>query len=90
MPSQTRITLDRSGIGQLAKSESLRKDMLRRAERVAAAASQEASQLAPGGEVVATGIIGARRARASVMWVGGLAAETAHRLLGRCIDHARD
>lgn len=83
-----RIKLDRKGIGQIAKSAEMAAHMLRRAERVAAAARSSAPE--EDREFIrASSYIGRRRARASVLYSGGLDRELRNRILGQAIDRAR-
>lgn len=90
MPTQMRITVNREGIGQIAKGGELRAELLRRAQRVAAVAAGPASTHRPDlPQPEASGYVGRNRARASVMWRGGLAPEIHHRVLGGAIDAAR-
>lgn len=85
MATRTRVSINREGIGRIAKSETLRSDLHRRAELVAQAARSNAGA---GAQIEATSMIGRSRARASVFWVGGLQREIAHRVLGQAIDAA--
>ena len=88
MALQVRFELNRRGIGALARSEQLRGELLRRARRVEAAARAEAG---PDDQehIEATGFTGRTRARASVIWRGGLPTEVRDRVLGRAVDAAR-
>lgn len=88
MAAQIRVTLDRFGIGVVAKSPGLRAEMLRRAQRVAGRAR---ASVAPDERefIEASAYTGRRRVRASVMYRGGMRAELADRVLGRAVDAAR-
>lgn len=91
MPSQVRIEVSYEGIGQIARGAELRADMLRRARAVAAVADELAARIRRDHlPIEASAVIGRTRARASVMFPGGLAMEHAHRVLGQAIDAARD
>ncbi len=83
---RVRVVLRYAGIRQVAKSQEVEKDMLRRADKVRQAAQSLAP---PDQELFATPWIGRNRARASVMAPGGLAAEHRDRFLGKSIDAAR-
>jgi hypothetical protein len=85
---QIRIDLDRAGIGKLARGAQLQQELLRRANRVKAAAQAEAEE-DDRPFITASAITGQRRARASVMWRGGLPGEIQDRILGRAVDAAR-
>lgn len=89
MAIQIKVTLNRQGIGQVAKSPDLRAELLRRAQRVAQRAQ---ASVEPGERefIEASAYTGRTRARASVMYRGGLRAEIADRVLGRAVDAARD
>lgn len=91
MAVQVRIELSYAGIGQIARSDQLRAEMLRRARAVAAAAEELAAPIDPHHlPIEASAVTGRSRARASVMFLGGLHIEHAHRVLGQAIDAARD
>lgn len=89
MAMQIDIDINRRGIGQVAQNPKLQAELLRRAQRVARQAiSQAQDDDKP--FIQATAITGQRRARASVMWRGGLPKEMRQRILGASIDAARD
>lgn len=88
MATSTRITTSYAGIGQLAKGPQLKAELLRRAERVARAVKQAAADDEQP-YIEAGAYVGARRARASVIWRGGLPTELRDRLLAQHIDAAR-
>lgn len=77
-----RLRLNRSGVREILRSESVRADLLARAERIAAAA---------GDGFVAESSVGATRARASVRTDTSEArlAESNDRALTRAIDAGR-
>lgn len=87
MATSVHMSIDYAAIGRLAKSEELRADLARRAERVAQRARAAAG---PGEEqrIESSAIVGRSRARASVIWVGGLGQEIARRVLGGAVDGA--
>lgn len=88
MSSQPEVRPNRRGLGELLRSEQMRAHLFSRARRV-----QQAAQAAVDADerafIDAGSFIGRRRARATVMYRGGLRHELAHRMLGRSIDAAR-
>jgi hypothetical protein len=82
------VRIDRAAIRQLARGPELRADLLRRAGQVAARA-QAAVGPRDRAAIVVSGFLGRNRARASVMWRGGLADEGDRRILGSAIDAGR-
>lgn len=88
MPAEIRIVLNSRGIGEIAKGDQLKAHLLGRARRVESAARAKV----PSDErpfITASAWTGRRRARASVMYRGGLRREVDERILGRSIDAAR-
>lgn len=84
----TRVDVSTVNVGRLARAETVRAELHRRAELVARAARAglRADQAA---RIEVSSEVGRSRARASVFWTGGLAHEVRSRTLGRAIDAAR-
>jgi hypothetical protein len=79
--ARARVSINYAGIGRLAKSEQMRRDIQRRTDRVAdrvraAVGSDEARW------IVSSAVVGRRRIHGSVMWIGGLRQELDRRILG--------
>lgn len=81
--------VNHSGVAELATGIGMKAEMVRRATNVARTAQGLLPARHSGGQIEVSGFIGLHRARASVIWPGGLAMEYAHRILGRAIDAAR-
>jgi hypothetical protein len=89
--ANVRVVLNRSGVRELLRSKEVQRDLMRRAERVVAAA--EAHAVPPHeGEVdyYAESSVGTMRARALVIadHPGALGQEEEYRILGSSIDAA--
>lgn len=85
-----RVQLDSRGMQELLRSESVRGDLLARAERVAAVVRGRTEGVldhGPGG-IVADSYVGRSRAGATVIGVA-MEVESRHRILGSAIDAAR-
>lgn len=85
MAKNVEIKLNRSGVRSLLRSESVETDLRRRAERVADLARSRAPDHV---EIVSDSSIGATRARAIVLALGGYDEELDKRFLSSAIDAA--
>lgn len=85
MAEKVEIKLNRSGVRSLLRSKDVEQDLLRRAQRVAEAARARAPEHI---EIVADSSIGANRARAVVVALGGYDEELDKRFLSSAIDAA--
>lgn len=81
-----RVELNSTGIREMARSEGVRAEILRRAQNVA----RRARQAEPRGIFIASAVAGRNRIHGSVLWADGLHRELAHRILGSSLDAARD
>lgn len=79
------IKLNRSGVRALLRSDDVERDLLRRAERVAQAAESKAPDHI---RIVVDSSVGATRARAIVLALGGYDEELDKRFLSSAIDAA--
>lgn len=84
--AHVRVALKYQGIRRIGRGPEMYREMLRRAEKVKAAAEAIAP---PDQDLYATGFYGLNRARASVMAPGGERSEHAERYLGKSLDAAR-
>lgn len=84
--AKTEIKLNRSGVRAILRSDSVERDLLLRAGRVAAAAQANAPENV---EIRVDSSKGANRARATVVALGGYKAELEDRFLSSAIDAAR-
>lgn len=84
--AKAEIKLNRSGVRQLLRSDSVERDLLLRAGRVAGAAQGRAPENV---EIRVDSTKGATRARATVVALGGYRAELEDRFLSSAIDAAR-
>ncbi len=84
--AKTEIKLNRSGVRQILRSDSVERDLLLRAGRVAAAAQAKAPENV---EIRVDSRKGPNRARATVVALGGQKAELEDRFLSNAIDAAR-
>ena len=84
--AKTEIKLNSSGIRQLLRSDSVERDLLLRAGRVAAAAQANAPENV---EIRVDSSKGSNRARATVAALGGLKEDQETRFLSSAIDAAR-
>jgi phage I-like protein len=80
-----RVDIDTNAVRSIARSNEVRADLQRRANRVANAAK---AHTADPSRIEATSYVGRNRARASVMNVGGLSEEHRDRILGIAITAA--
>lgn len=92
---RNRVTVDYDGIGEVLRSREMEQDLLRRAERVAAAVRAAGVMVSgvPGTDELPVKVksnIGRNRAsaRVSIPHPAALAVEAKHRLLGRALDAA--
>lgn len=82
---KTEIKLNRAGVRTLLRSEAVRRDLLQRAGRVAAVAQANAPENV---EIRVDSSIGANRARATVVALGGYKEDLETRFLSSAIDAA--
>lgn len=83
--ANTEIKLNRAGVRQILRSDSVEQDLLRRAQRVAAAAQANAPDHV---EIRADSSKGGNRARATVVALGGYDEDLETRFLSSAIDAA--
>ena len=84
--ASTKIELNRAGVRALLRSAAVRRDLLARAGRVAAAAQANAPEHV---KVVLDSSVGSNRARAIVLALGGYNEDLETRFLTSAIDAAR-
>lgn len=84
--AKTEIKLNKAGVRQILRSDSVEQDLLQRAGRVAATAQGKAPENV---EIRVDSTKGANRARATVVALGGYRAELEDRFLSSSIDAAR-
>jgi hypothetical protein len=84
--AKAEIKLNRSGVRQILRSETVERDLRLRAGRVAAAAQGKAPENV---EIRVDSSRGANRARATVVALGGYKEELETRFLSSSIDAAR-
>lgn len=84
--AKTEIKLNSKGVREILRSDSVERDLLLRAGRVAAAAQAKAPENV---EIRVDSAKGATRARATVVALGGAKAELEDRFLSSSIDAAR-
>lgn len=85
MADKIEFKLNRSGVRSLLRSESVENDLRRRAERVADLARSRAPEHV---EIVVDSSLGATRARAIVLALGGYDEELDKRFLSSAMDAA--
>lgn len=84
--ASTEIKLNSPGIRALLRSNEVEQDLLRRAQRVAAAAEANAPENV---EIKVDSKVGSTRARATVVALGGYKEDLETRFLSSAIDAAR-